>query len=215
MTAVSAKKDLKSCAATDDDLTPEVLDAIGRAFTAAMQERWSRGQIHGDLALQNILYDIQGKNLSFIDPGTRECCTVCYDLSKCWRPAVLELGHILRDLGTDVRDLIGNPIARLRRQIFAESALRAFIEAIGSIDEKQRALDEIQACAQVHLSKSPTAVVVASRSVALGSYTARRASHGLYAGWIAGRIGHPRRRLKNRSMHFPPKLDEPMCDGDT
>jgi hypothetical protein len=153
MTAVSAKKDLKSCAATDDDLTPEVLDAIGRAFTAAMQERWSRGQIHGDLALQNILYDIQGKNLSFIDPGTRECCTVCYDLSKCWRPAVLELGHILRDLGTDVRDLIGNPIARLRRQIFAESALRAFIEAIGSIDEKHRAPDEIQACAQVHLSR--------------------------------------------------------------
>jgi hypothetical protein len=153
MTAVSGTKDLKSCAATDDELTPEVLDAIGRAFTAAMQERWSRGQIHGDLALQNILYDIQGRNLSFIDPGTRECCAVCHDLTGCWRPAVLELGHILRDLGTDVRDLIGNPIARLRRQIFVESALRAFIEAIGPIDERQRALDEIQACAQVHLSR--------------------------------------------------------------
>jgi len=153
MTAVSAKKDLKSCAATDDDLTPEVLEAIGRAFIDAMQERWSRGQIHGDLALQNILYDVQGQNLSFIDPGTRECCTVCYVLSECWRPAVLELGHVLRDLGTDVRDMIGNPIARLRRQIFVESALRAFIEAIDSIDDKQRALDEIQACAQVHLSR--------------------------------------------------------------
>jgi O-antigen/teichoic acid export membrane protein len=77
MTAVSAKKDLKSCAATDDDLTPEVLDAVGRAFAAAMQESWSRGQLHGDLALQNILYDIPGKNLSLIDPGTRECCRVC------------------------------------------------------------------------------------------------------------------------------------------
>ena len=154
MTAVSAKKDLKSCAATDDDLTPEVLEAIGRAFIDAMQERWSRGQIHGDLALQNILYDVQGQNLSFIDPGTRECCTVCYVLSECWRPAVLELGHVLRDLGTDVRDMIGNPIARLRRQIFVESALRAFIEAIDSIDDKQRALDEIQACAQVHLSRA-------------------------------------------------------------
>jgi hypothetical protein len=49
--------------------------------------------------------------------------------------------------------MIGNPIARLRRQIFVESALRAFIESIDSIDERQRALDEIQACAQVHLSR--------------------------------------------------------------
>jgi O-antigen/teichoic acid export membrane protein len=153
MTTVSAKKDLKSCAATDDDLTPELLDAVGRAFAAAMHESWSRGQLHGDLALQNILYDIPGKNLSLIDPGTRECCRVCNDLAENWSPAVLELGHILRDLGTDVRDMIGNPIARLRRQIFAESALRAFLETIGSFEQKQRALNEIQACARYHLSK--------------------------------------------------------------
>jgi tRNA A-37 threonylcarbamoyl transferase component Bud32 len=153
MTTVSAKKDLKSCAATDDDLTPELLDAVGRAFAAAMHETWSRGQLHGDLALQNILYDIPGRNLSLIDPGTRECCRVCNDLAESWSPAVLELGHILRDLGTDVRDMIGNPIARLRRQIFAESALRAFLETIGPFEEKLRALDEIQACARYHLSK--------------------------------------------------------------
>ena len=59
---------------------------------------------------------------------------------------------MVRDLGTDVRDMIGNPIARLRRQIVVESALRAFIETIGSLEEKQRALFEIQACAQAHLS---------------------------------------------------------------
>jgi O-antigen/teichoic acid export membrane protein len=153
MTAVSAKKDLKSCAAADDDLTPEVLDAVGRAFTAAMHESWSRGQLHGDLALQNVLYDIPGKNLSLIDPGTRECCSVCNDLAESWSPPVLELGHILRDLGTDVRDMIGNPIARLRRQIFAESALRAYLETLGPVEEKRRALDEIQACARYHLSK--------------------------------------------------------------
>jgi O-antigen/teichoic acid export membrane protein/tRNA A-37 threonylcarbamoyl transferase component Bud32 len=153
MTAVAATKDLKSCAAADDDLTPELLDSLGRAFTAAMHECWSRGQLHGDLALQNILYDIPGKNLSLIDPGTRECCRVCNDLTQGWSPAVLELGHILRDLGTDVRDMIGNPIARLRRQIFAESALRAFLETIGPFAEKRRTLDEIQACARYHLSQ--------------------------------------------------------------
>jgi hypothetical protein len=127
------------------------LESIGRAFVAAMQKSWSRGQLHGDLALQNILYDIEARNLSLIDPGTLECCSVCNDPDKSRRPAVLELGHILRDLGTDVRDMIGNPIARLRRQIFVESALRAFLETIGPVHEKQQALQEIRACAQAHL----------------------------------------------------------------
>jgi len=153
MTGVSGKKDLKSCAATDNNLTPEVLQAIACATVAALQESWSRGQLHGDLALQNILYDVEAKNLSFIDPGTRECCSVCNDVTTAWPPAALELGHILRDLGTDVRDVIGNPVARFRRQIFVESALRAFIETIGPLQEKQRALDEIRACAHEHLSK--------------------------------------------------------------
>jgi O-antigen/teichoic acid export membrane protein len=150
MTTVPGK-DLKSCAATDDDLTPEILESIGRAFVAAMQKSWSRGQLHGDLALQNILYDIEGRNLSLIDPGTLESCSVCNNPDKSRRPAVLELGHILRDLGTDVRDMIGNPIARLRRQIFVESALRTFLETIGPLQEKQQALHEIRACAQAHL----------------------------------------------------------------
>jgi O-antigen/teichoic acid export membrane protein len=153
MTGVSGKKDLKSCAATDDDLTPEVLQALARAIVAALEQSWSRGQLHGDLALQNILYDIPAKNLSFIDPGTRECCSVCNDVTTRWRPAALELGHVVRDLGTDVRDVIGNPVARFRRQIFVESALQAFIETIGPLQEKQRALDEIRACAHAHLSK--------------------------------------------------------------
>jgi tRNA A-37 threonylcarbamoyl transferase component Bud32 len=153
MTGVSGKKDLKSCAATDDDLAPEVLQALARAIVAALEQSWSRGQLHGDLALQNILYDIQAKNLSFIDPGTRECCSVCNDVTTRWRPAALELGHVVRDLGTDVRDVIGNPVARFRRQIFVESALQAFIETIGPLQEKQRALDEIRACAHAHLSK--------------------------------------------------------------
>jgi len=153
MTAVSGKKDLKSCAATDDDLTPEVLQAVARAIVAALEESWSRGRLHGDLALQNILYDIQAKNLSFIDPGTRECCNVCNDIATRWSPAALELGHIVRDLGTDVRDIIGNPVARFRRQIFVESALRAFIGTLGSSQEQQRAVDEIRICAHAHLSK--------------------------------------------------------------
>src|SRR5260370_3298688 len=117
MTTVPGK-DLKSCAATDDDLTPHVLESIGRAFVAAMQKSWSRGQLHGDLGLQNILYDIEARNLSLIDPGTLESCSVCNDPGQSRHPPVLELGHILPDLAPDVAAMIRNPVPRLPPQIF-------------------------------------------------------------------------------------------------
>jgi O-antigen/teichoic acid export membrane protein len=151
MTAVPATKDLKSRAATDDELSPERLDELGRVLVAAMRMIWSRGELHGDLGLQNVLYDVGSRTLSLIDPGTPECCRVCNEGARHWRPAVLELGHILRDLGTDVRDVIGNPIARLRRQVLVESALRAYLQTIGPVPERQRALHEIRTCAHNHL----------------------------------------------------------------
>ena len=153
MTPIAEKKDLKTSAGTDDDLTPEVLQAMAYAMVTALHGSWSRGRLHGDLALQNILYDVPAKTLSFIDPGTRDCCSVCNDVATSWGPAALELGHILRDLGTDVRDLIGNPAARFRRQIFVESALRTFLDTIGSSHEKRRVLNEIRCSAHAHLSK--------------------------------------------------------------
>jgi O-antigen/teichoic acid export membrane protein len=154
MTPIAEKKDLKTSAAADDDLTPEALQAMAHATVTALLERsWSRGHLHGDLALQNILYDVPARTLSFIDPGTEDCCSVCNDVGTSWGPAVLELGHIVRDLGTDVRDLIGNPAARLRRQIFVESALRTYLDALGSSDEKRGVLNEIRSSAHAHLSK--------------------------------------------------------------
>jgi O-antigen/teichoic acid export membrane protein len=153
MTAVPGNWDLKSGTGLDENLTPELLDSLGRALVTAMGKCWSRGKLHGDLGLQNILYDIQRMQLSFIDSGTRECCIVCNDITNPWSPAALELGHILRDLGTDVRNLAGSPIAWSRRRRFTESALRAFLETFDTLEEKQQALDEIRICAQSHLSK--------------------------------------------------------------
>jgi hypothetical protein len=153
MTAVPAAKDLKSSAATDDELTPNCLEQLGRVLVSGMWTIWSRGELHGDLGLQNVLYDVHSRTLSLIDPGTPECCRVCHEAVGTWHPAALELGHILRDLGTDVRDVVGNPIARLRRQVFVESALLAFLDTIGPAEDKQRALDDIRASAHTHLWK--------------------------------------------------------------
>jgi hypothetical protein len=53
----------------------------------------------------------------------------------------------------DVADTISNPIACLRRQVFAESTLRALIETMVPYEHKRRLLREIRACAQQHLSE--------------------------------------------------------------
>jgi hypothetical protein len=153
MTQVSGKHDLKASLGVDKDLTPEMLDELGQAVVLGLRESWSRGERHGDLALQNILYSVQTRQLSFIDPGTRECCFVCNSADSPWPSAVLELGHILRDYGTDVRDLMGKPRARLLRGIFATSALRTYLDTIDSLDAKKKGLSDIRDCSLFHLAK--------------------------------------------------------------
>jgi O-antigen/teichoic acid export membrane protein len=152
MTMVSGRN-LYSWTATGDDLTPEALDAVARIAVGAIGECWGLGQIHGDLALQNILCDFQAKNLSFVDGGTPESCLACHDVGEQWPPAVRDLAHILSDVVTDVKSSIGNKNARLRRRLFARSALRAFLETVGPCGRKQRLLREIRVCTLAHLAE--------------------------------------------------------------
>ena len=138
-----------------DDMTPVVLDSAPRAVVAAMERCWSVGQLHGDLNFDNILCDIANRGLSFVDMGLpTNSLLLDDDVPRRWYPASHDLAYMLYDTGMRVKSTIGNPKARLRQQLFAESTLRAFIETIGPFEEKQRLLDEIEACARVFL-KSP------------------------------------------------------------
>jgi hypothetical protein len=135
-----------------DNVTPEVLDSVPRAVVAAMERCWSAGQLHGDLNFDNILCDIANRGLSFVDLGLpTNSLLFDDDVPRRWYPASHDLAYMLYDTGTRVKSTIGNPKARLRQQLFAESILRAFIETIGPFEEKQRLLDEIEACVRVFL----------------------------------------------------------------
>jgi O-antigen/teichoic acid export membrane protein len=135
-----------------DNVTPEVLDSVPRAVVAAMERCWSVGQLHGDLNFDNILCDIANRGLSFVDLGLPTNSPFFDDdIPRRWYPASHDLAYMLYDTGTRVKSTIGNPKARLRQQLFAESILRAFIETIGPFEEKQRLLDEIEACVRVFL----------------------------------------------------------------
>lgn len=151
MTAVAGKKDLKSGVETDNDLTPKALQDLARIFVFALRKLWDRGLMHGDLGLQNVLYNDQSTTLSFIDPGVDDHCLICMSPRRRWHPAVLELGHVVRDFGTDVKDLLGNPMARRRRQVFVECAIRNYLDTVESPAERLRMLDEIREVALCHL----------------------------------------------------------------
>ena len=133
---------------------PERLAAAARAFTAVLEEGWSRGHVHGDLGLRNVLFDFRRNIVSFIDPGTLESCPVCNSAEQSTRPAALDLAHLLCEVATDVTDIMGNSAARVRRQIFVESALELFFERLRFSEARRQVSDEIWACSEAHLAQT-------------------------------------------------------------
>ncbi len=144
--------DMSASAANAGTLETEVIEAAARATISVLQEAWSRGQVHGDFGLQNILFGFESKTLSFIDPGTPESCSICNAANPRRDPAALDLAHFVYDLATDVSDLIGSPTARLRRQVFAEAALGSVLATIASEDQRRALLKEVHASAYAHMA---------------------------------------------------------------
>jgi O-antigen/teichoic acid export membrane protein/tRNA A-37 threonylcarbamoyl transferase component Bud32 len=181
-----------------DNMTPGVLDSAARAVAAAMERCWSLGQVHGDLNIDNILCDIPNRRLSFVDLGLpRNSFPVGDDVSRCWYPASQDLAYMLYDTGVRVKSTIGNSEARLRQQLFAESTLRAFMETIGPFEEKQRLLNEIEACTRVFLeSLCPSSSPRELRRMMVRRIAARRIDAILLR--LRARLSHlDRNQLRN------------------
>ncbi|WP_154071099.1 hypothetical protein [Bradyrhizobium lablabi] len=153
MTMVPGRK-LDLCLDTGENVTSEVLESASRAFVAAMNRYWSiDSNVHGDLSLNNVLCGIVARDLSFVDLGAHEHCLFRDDVPKRWYPASHDLAYMLYGTGITVKATIGHPGALLRRQMFTHGVLRTFIETIKPLEEKQRSLDEIEACARAHLKR--------------------------------------------------------------
>jgi hypothetical protein len=139
-------------ASKNDIVTSQNLRAAARAFATTMQQCWSSGAHHGDLGVHNVLFDIEGKKISFIDPGTSASCPVCNGSNKPQSLQASDLAHVLYDLSIDVMDMIGSRTMRMHRQAFIESVFHTIIENIDSPEEKRLLLDKIWIAAQQHVS---------------------------------------------------------------
>jgi hypothetical protein len=144
---------LKDCLCTGDAHTADVLDSIADAMIAAMDGFWSHGGLYGELNFDNILCDVPGRTISFVDTGGRDELILCDVVSRNWYPASHDLGYLLYDIETSLRTFIRNPGARLRQLYLVEQILRSYVKKTELGYSAQDLLDEIGACARLHLTR--------------------------------------------------------------
>jgi hypothetical protein len=92
-----------------------LLQEAGEAFGAAMQPVWAAGVKHGDLGLRNLMFDLDTRTISIVDPAAEECEACVHRPSLC--AAATDLGHLIAELTTDVNDLVGATFTRMHKQV--------------------------------------------------------------------------------------------------
>jgi O-antigen/teichoic acid export membrane protein len=144
---MAAGTDLNTSLGDGSDPPPEMLEAVARAIVAVMRPYWAAGCPHGDLCLQNILWDPADRVLSFIDTDTP--AGVRDGVPNEWYPASLDLASVLCDVTTDIRTIDRRVVSRKRR--FAESVLLAFLTTMQAPEEKRRLIEEVRAFTRAEL----------------------------------------------------------------
>jgi len=146
---IAAGTNLSRSLAHGSDLPFEMLASAAWAIVAVMRPYWAAGRLHGDLSLNNILWDPADRVLSLIDVDTSAGVSVRDGVPKEWYPASLDLAGVLYDVGTDIRTADRRVVSRKR--MFAESVLLAFLTTVGAPEEKRRLIEEVRAFARAEL----------------------------------------------------------------
>jgi hypothetical protein len=145
---------LSLCLQTAGKTNTETLESAAGAVVGAMQALWSTGQLHGDLNFDNILCDMVGNDISFIDPGDAVgACHRSDKIAKPWYPASHDLAYMLFDTAVRGDRTFRRRAFELRQRMFAEKLLRAFLRPIPRFEERQQLFDQIRARTAVHLKE--------------------------------------------------------------
>ncbi|MHC2437174.1 O-antigen/teichoic acid export membrane protein [Bradyrhizobium sp. USDA 4451] len=143
---MAAGTDLNKSLAADSDQPPEVLAAMARVLVTVLQPHWASGSPHGDLCLQNILYDPTHRILTLVDADKPACAGAVFNQSY---PAAYDLAGLLCDVATDIRT-IDRRVA-LSKRTFVESALSAFLTMMEAPEQEPALIAEIRAFARAEL----------------------------------------------------------------
>ena len=171
-------KDVYSWLSGEGAPAPESMDTIARAIIGALKYGWDIGLSHGDLALRNILCDVETKAISFIDFGAGENCLARH----APRPAAIgDLAHMLSDVLTDVKSTFFSPAKYARQSAFMSLVIEAFLETADTLDDKYKLLGAIRESARTRTEQSPPLLSPHRLWRAFVKYTAERRAESLYS----------------------------------
>ncbi|PDT76868.1 hypothetical protein CO675_14715 [Bradyrhizobium sp. C9] len=143
---MAAGTDLNKSLAAHSDQPPEVLAAMARVLVTVLRPHWATGSSHGDLCLQNILYDPARRVLTLVDADKPACVGVVFNQRY---PAAYDLAGLLCDVATDIRT-IDRRVA-LSKRTFVESVLSAFLTMMEAPEQEPELIAEIRAFARAEL----------------------------------------------------------------
>jgi O-antigen/teichoic acid export membrane protein/thymidylate kinase len=175
---------LESDGALDDD----TIQSLATVVVSALQRYWSDGRrIYGDIDFNNILCDLDARELSFVDPGIPEDAYLCEEVPKRWYPRSRDLAYMLFDVASSVNASLMNPAAQARRKRLIEAMLRqAAKRSAAEGAQTQELLEEIRACAAVHMRRIP----VSASPVGVWRWLVRRSVHRTLQE-VLGRLASP------------------------
>jgi O-antigen/teichoic acid export membrane protein len=143
---MAAGTDLNKSLAALSDQPPELLAAMARVLVTVLRPHWATGSPHGDLCLQNILYDPAQRILTLVDADKPACVGVVFNQRY---PAAYDLAGLLCDVATDIRT-IDRRVAQSKRT-FVESVLSAFLAMMETPEQEPELIAEIRAFARAEL----------------------------------------------------------------
>lgn len=143
---MAAGTDLNKFLAALSDQPPEVLAAMARVLVTVLRPHWATGSPHGDLCLQNILYDPAQRILTLVDADKPACVGVVFNQRY---PAAYDLAGLLCDVATDIRT-VDRRVA-LSKRTFVESVLSAFLTMMEAPEQEPELIAEIRAFARAEL----------------------------------------------------------------
>jgi tRNA A-37 threonylcarbamoyl transferase component Bud32 len=143
----AAGLDLNKSLAACRNQPADMLESMARALVSVMRPHWAAGYSHGDLCLQNILWDPRRRVLSFIDADTP--VGAGDGAQNEWYPASRDLAGVVCDVATDIRTIDGRVAARKRA--FAESVLSAFLRTLEAAEQERSLIVEVRALVRAEL----------------------------------------------------------------
>lgn len=140
---------------TRGPLDAQALESISKAIVAAMEIYWpDEPRIYGDINLENIMCHPAERVLGFVDPGMPEKSYLCESVNTEWFPRSRDLAYMLFD-GCVALRATRTQQGRSAQSQLLESVLRRFVGQTADADARERLLNEIRACARVHLRRIP------------------------------------------------------------